>query len=154
MCVSITFTFTITLQFALISAAYIFQSDKSGMTPTDLARTFDTHFSDVRDNKSLLLVIAKEYTRIRIPTVSATHRAERKFLFLKERKRLLAQQAARGEKEAKQGLQGVTRFNSVGEKVDARNRDKAGHNAESVFDPAKGGKRQRVAFYKRHGAWQ
>lgn len=44
-------------------------SDKLGQTPVDIARTYDRRFLHIRNHKSLLEVLAKEYTDIKIPSV-------------------------------------------------------------------------------------
>ncbi|CAD7966243.1 unnamed protein product [Amoebophrya sp. A120] len=57
-------------------------SDRLGQTPTDIARTYDRRFWHIRNHKSLLEVLAKEYTTIKIPTVGYLHRQELKGRFL------------------------------------------------------------------------
>merc|ERR1712194_616280 len=44
-------------------------SDRLGQTPTDIARLFDKNFLYIRNQRSLLKVLAKEYTEIKIPNI-------------------------------------------------------------------------------------
>mmetsp|Transcript_20268 Transcript_20268/g.51196 ORF Transcript_20268/g.51196 Transcript_20268/m.51196 type:complete len:321 (+) Transcript_20268:1044-2006(+) len=57
-------------------------SDKLGQTPVDIARTYDRRFLHIRNHKSLLEVLAKEYTDIKIPSVGFQTRQEKKAKFL------------------------------------------------------------------------
>eukprot|EP00392_Amoebophrya_sp_AT5.2_P010753 g10820.t1 len=54
------------IPYAMSSALCL--SDKLGQTPVDIARTYDRRFLHIRNHKSLLEVLAKEYTDIKIPS--------------------------------------------------------------------------------------
>ncbi|CAD7931327.1 unnamed protein product [Amoebophrya sp. A25] len=57
-------------------------SDKLGQTPNDIARIYDRKFWHIRNHQSLLEVLAKEYTRIKIPSLGFLLRTERKARFV------------------------------------------------------------------------
>lgn len=48
--------------------------DKLGQTPIDIARLWDQKFLHIREGKSLLEVLANEYSNVQIPTVAYTTR--------------------------------------------------------------------------------
>merc|ERR1712224_1126689 len=58
-------------------------SDKLGQTPTDIARLFDKKFIHIRNHRSLLQVLAKEYTNIKIPRLGFMARRETLAKFMK-----------------------------------------------------------------------
>ena len=45
-----------------------------GQTPADIARLYDKKFLHIRNHRSLLKVLAKEYTEVTIPEVTFFHR--------------------------------------------------------------------------------
>jgi len=58
-------------------------SDKLGQTPTDIARLFDRKYLHIRNHRSLLRVLAKEYTNIKIPKLGFAARTEKLAEFMR-----------------------------------------------------------------------